>query len=152
MSIKILRPHFIAIIYFAIVMYTQTGCTNYNLQNNNNYPIEGLWEGTYTVGEEMPVPSGTSFYFSFSIYPNGKVSYKSKGFFNGRRDYITFADGTWTLEDGVDFNFSVTTVNLPWGGPHQLQEGHATFNSSDGTLTKGTFTVGSTVWEMKKVK
>src|SRR5664279_489456 len=74
------------------------------------YPIEGLWIGTYTVGDGNPVPAGTNFYFSFSIYPDGTLSYKSKIYHNGSSEYIAFANGTWQL-NGSAFSFSVQTLN-----------------------------------------
>jgi hypothetical protein len=99
--------------------------------------IQGLWVGTYTVGAGQPVPAGTQFYFAFSIYPGGTISYKSKGFYNGSSDYITFADGTWTL-NGTSFSFNVKTINSSGGDPQLTQVGTATFNISNGTLTNGT--------------
>lgn len=115
--------------------------------------ITGLYEGTYTVGAGAPVPAGTQFYFSFSIYPNGKVSYKSKGYYNGSSDYITFADGTFTLINN-QFSFNVTTINIAGGGTQHVQSGTATFNSSNTTLTNGVITDplgGSAIWSMTKV-
>lgn len=115
-----------------------------------NHTIQGLWVGTYTIGTGSSVPPGTSFFFSFSIYTDGTASYKSKGFYNGSYDYITFANGTWTLT-GTQFNFTVTTVNIAGGGPQQTQTGKATFNASAGTLTGGTFTGNDATWTMTKV-
>lgn len=115
--------------------------------------IEGLYEGTYTVGAAMPVADGTQFYFSFSIYPGGRISYKSKGYYQGSVEYITFADGTYTLE-GNKFSFTVTTINIAGGGEQHVQKGHAIFNSSDGTLTDGFINDpagGSATWSMTKV-
>lgn len=115
--------------------------------------IEGLYEGTYTVGPGSPVPTGTQFYFSFSIYPNGKVSYKSKGYYNGSLDYITFADGTFSLTNN-QFTFDVTTINNPGSGPQHTQSGSATFNGVNGTLSNGTITDplgGSATWSMTRV-
>lgn len=115
-----------------------------------NNTIQGLWVGTYTVGAGSSVPAGTSFFFSFSIYSDGTASYKSKGFYNGSYDYITFANGTWTLT-GTQFSFTVTTINLAGGGPQQTQSGAATFNTSAVTLTNGTFVGNSATWTMTKV-
>ena len=117
------------------------------IQSINN---DLLWVGTYTVGAGSSVPAGTSFFFSFSIYSDGTASYKSKGFYNGSYDYITFANGTWTLT-GTQFSFTVTTINLAGGGPQQPQSGAATFNTSAGTLTNGTFVGNSATWTMTKV-
>jgi hypothetical protein len=115
-----------------------------------NHTIQGLWVGTYTVPGGGPVPAGTQFYYSFSIYPDGTASYKSKGYYNGSSDYITFANGTWTLT-GTQFNYTVTTINIPGGGAQQTQSGSATFNSSTGTLTNGVFVGNTATWTMTKV-
>ncbi len=108
------------------------GCKKETVHCKQN--IQGLWVGTYTVGEGFPVPAGTSFFFSFSIHPGGKLSYKSKGFYMGSYEYITFADGTWKL-DGNAFTFSVKTINYAEGEPQLLQTGSATYNNTNGTLT-----------------
>ena len=92
-----------------------------------NYQIAGLWIGTYTVLSQPPL------FFSFTIYPDGSLSYKSKGI-NGETFY---ANGTWTLT-GNNFSYSVITV-----APVANQTGTATYSNS-GTLTNGTNTeVGS---------
>jgi hypothetical protein len=109
--------------------------------------IVGLWEGTYTV------PDGTSFYFSFSVYPNGTMSYKGKGRYNGSDNYIVFADGTWKL-DGANFTFAVTTINDPYSAAQSNQIGSATYNADDETLKNGVIGTdihGNSVWSMKKV-
>jgi hypothetical protein len=88
------------------------------------YPITGLWVGTYTMSGQPPL------YFSFTIYPDGTISYKSKGI----NEYIFYANGTWTLS-GSTFSYTVTTTNNP-GGVQSTQSGTATF-SNTGTLTNG---------------
>lgn len=87
------------------------------------YPIQGLWIGNYTN------ISGT-FFFSFSIYPDGSLSYKSKGTNNA----TFFADGSWTLTDKT-FTFNIFTINAP--GNQFIQTGSGIYNSSKGTLTTG---------------
>jgi hypothetical protein len=138
------------ILVLSFVLLLQISCKK-DSTDSDNFPIQGLWEGTYTVGDGYPVPNGTSFYFSFSVYPGGKVSYKSKGYYNGSSDYITFADGVWTL-NGSTFSFNVTTVNTAGGGQQQAQTGTATYNSSKGTLTNGVFSGSNATWLMTKVK
>jgi len=123
---------------------TQKGCKK---ETSHCTPgIQGLWVGTYTVGEGFPVPAGTSFFFSFSIHPDGKMSYKAKGFYNGNYEYITFADGTWKL-DGNAFTFSVKTINYAPGEPQLPQTGSATYNSADGTLINGIISNGPGSYE-----
>lgn len=146
-----------------ILTETQTGCKKDTItitdtvkitKNDTIFKcpqnIQGLWEGTYTVGAGNAVPTGTSFYFSFSIHPNGTVSYKSKGYYNGSYDYITFADGTWTL-NGTTFSFNVTTVNYAYSSTQVTQSGTATYNAVNGTLTNGIFAGSNSVWSMTKV-
>ena len=147
-----------------ILVGTQTGCKKDTITITDTVKIsktdtvfkcppniQGLWEGTYTVGTGNPVPAGTSFYYSFSIHPNGTISYKSKGYYNGSSDYITFADGTWTL-NGSTFSFNVTTINYAYSSTQVTQTGTATYNALNGTLTNGTFGgSSSSVWSMTKV-
>ncbi len=90
----------------------------------SKYPIAGLWIGTYTFKSQPPL------YFSFTIYPDGSMSYKSKGD-NG---YTFYANGTWVLT-GDKFTYDVMTVNNP-GGIQSHQVGSATF-SDKGKLTNG---------------
>jgi hypothetical protein len=88
------------------------------------YPIEGLWVGSYTN------TSGT-FFFSFSIYTDGTLSYKSKATNNA----TYFADGSWSLTD-TTFTFNVFTINAP--GNQFRQTGTGIYSKSKGTLTTGT--------------
>jgi hypothetical protein len=138
-------------LFLIAILISQIACKTSKIKGNN-HTIQGLWEGTYTIGPGSPVPAGTSFYFSFSIYPGGKLSYKSKGYYNGRKDYITFADGTWDL-NGNNFSFSVRTINYAEGGRQHVQSGSATFNANDGTLRNGIIMDGgaTTPWKMTKV-
>jgi hypothetical protein len=146
---KKLLKSFFALATLAVLTFQISGCKkDCPAPPTVTYPIQGLWEGTYTVGAGNPVPAGTSFYLSLSIYPGGKASYKSKGYYNGSSDYITFADGTWTL-NGTAFAFNVTTINYAGGGAQQAQSGTATYNSIDGTLTNGV--IGNATWTMKRV-
>jgi hypothetical protein len=105
-----------------------------------------LWEGTYTATD------GSSFFFSFSIHPDGTVSYKTKGRYLENNNYVSFADGTWTLS-GTTFSFSVTTVNDPYVTVQTTQTGTATYNPNEGTLKNGVVinTHGNSVWSMTKV-
>ncbi|RTL59933.1 MAG: hypothetical protein EKK37_03560 [Sphingobacteriales bacterium] len=153
-------PLSLAIVCTLIIINSQMSCSKDNttqIKKDTIYKcspnIQGLWEGTYTVGAGQGVPAGTQFYFSFSIYPGGKLSYKSKGYYNGSAEYINFADGTWTLV-GTQFNFNVITINFPGGGAQHTQYGSATFNANDFTLSNGTVTDpagGSATWTMTRV-
>ncbi|HEX4850958.1 MAG TPA: hypothetical protein VFV08_09140, partial [Puia sp.] len=91
--------------------------------NNSSHQITGLWEGTYTCCSQPAL------YFSFTIYPDGTLSYKSKGINNA----TFYASGTWIL-NGNAFTYDVLTLNTPGGPSHQV--GSATY-SSNGTLTNG---------------
>ena len=127
---KFLAGSFLMIVLSILIVSTQTSCKKETVTNNTTDTlyhnvidtiyqctpnITGLWVGTYTVGAGQPVPAGTQFYFSFSVYPDGTMSYKSKGFYNGSSDYIPFAYGTWQLS-GNSFSFSVQTINIAGGG------------------------------------
>ena len=105
------------------------------------YPIQGLWVGTYTSSVNSNMP----YYFSFTVYPDGSLTYKSDGANN-----TTFnAFGTWTLT-GSSFSFSVVVT-----GSGDTQTGSATYDSIHGTLTNGTVSDASTgvggTWTMSKV-
>ena len=152
---KIFLSSLVLLLFSTCIVIFQASCSKTAEAQSNTctYPIQGLWTGTYTVGPGNPVPDGTSFFFSFSIYPDGKLSYKSKGYNNGSLDYITFADGTWTLT-GNTFSFTVVTINVAGGGAQHTQTGTATYNSSNNTLTMGTITDaagGTAVWSMTRV-
>lgn len=143
---KTLIPAFGFLLLSLILVAVPVGCVK---EKDTQSPagVQGLWVGSYTVN------TGASYYFSFSIYPDGKLSYKSKGLYNGSAEYITFADGTWTL-NGTNFTFNVTTINIAGGGTQHIQFGAATYNSSAGTLTAGTITDplgGNATWTMSRV-
>lgn len=82
------------------------------------------------------------------------MSYKGKGRYNGSDNYISFADGTYTL-DGTNFSFNVTTINDPYvANGKSAQVGTATYNANDETLKNGVIGTdihGGSVWTMKKV-
>jgi len=92
---------------------------------SDKYQIAGLWIGTYSYKTQPPL------FFSFTIYPDGSMMYKSKGI----NDYTFYAVGTWTLSKNT-FSYNVTTTNNP-GGVQSNQAGTATY-SEEGTLTNGT--------------
>jgi len=147
-------PRFGSFVLLYFIVLTLANCNTTHINKTPSKNIEGLWIGTYTVGEGEPVPAETSFFFSFSIFPDGKLSYKSKGFYQGSKEYITFADGTWTLE-GNKFSFKVTTVNIAGGGYQHTQYGTANYNAPTGTLTNGAISDpngGNAIWKMNKVK
>lgn len=148
MKTSTLSRRFTLLIAISILALSQFGCKK-DTPSPTIYPIQGLWEGTYTVA------SGLTYYLSFSIYPDGTLSYKGKAYYYNT-PYTAFADGTWTLE-GTKFSFSVTTINYPEKVQHK-QFGTAIFNSLEGTLTEGkvydsTSASGDPAsWKMTKVK
>lgn len=151
---KLVLSSFVLLLFSTAIAVFLVSCQkSTEVQAGTTYPIQGLWTGTYVVSAGGPVPAGTAFFFSFSIYADGTVSYKSKGYYNGSFDYITFADGTWTLT-GNTFNFTVTTINVAGGGTQHTQTGTAVFNSSTGTLTNGSINDpmgGTATWSMTRV-
>ena len=113
--------------YFTIVFiafFSITSCKKDSAVTAATYPIQGLWVGTYTN------TSGT-FFFSFSIYPDGTLSYKSKA----TNNTTYFADGSWFLTDAA-FTFNIVTVNA--SGNQFRQTGAGIYSSSKGTLSSGT--------------
>jgi hypothetical protein len=142
--------------FFVVVSFISSSkneSLNETWNNKSTQSIQGLWEGTYTVGSGQPLPPGTQLYFAFSIYPNGTLSYKSKGYYNGNANYITFAYGTWKLV-GTKFSFTIKPINAPAG--KITQYGTAKFNISKGTLTNGNIfdtldPNNPTLWSMSRV-
>ena len=104
------------------------------------YPIQGLWVGTYTN-----TSTGVTYYFSFTVYPDNTLSYKS----GGANNTTFFATGTWTLT-GTTFSFSVVEKSTG-----DTQTGSAVYSLANGTLTNGTVTDATTglsgTWSMNKI-
>jgi hypothetical protein len=90
------------------------------------YPIQGLWVGTYTAA----VNGGNPYFFSFTVFADGSLNYKSKGAGNT----TFYAYGSWALA-GTSFTFSVTEVSSG-----HVQQGSASYNSNNGTLSSGIIT------------
>jgi hypothetical protein len=65
------------------------------------YPISGLWIGTYSFKTQPPL------YFSFSIYPDGSLSYKA-AMIDGS---FVYANGTWMLNNNK-FTYHVITTDI----------------------------------------
>ena len=128
--------------YFLIActtLITITSCTKSTpAAKPTTYPINGLWIGTYSYQTQPPL------FFSFSIYPDGSLSYKS----SGTNGYTFYAIGTWNLADTI-FTYHVVTTNNP-GGTQSTQNGTAIFkstgtligtNTDSATSASGTFTM-----------
>jgi hypothetical protein len=136
----------------SIVLFQMSSCTKAVAQTKVDTifkcpsNIVGLWEGTYTVA------SNKSYYFSFSIYPNGKMSYRGDAYYY-TMEYNAYAEGTWTL-NGNQFSFNVKTINQPSGIQHP-QYGYATYNGTDASLTNGhiadSISGDPSSWTMTKV-
>ncbi len=95
-----------------------------------NFPIEGLWIGSYTI-DNSPSP-GTQ-YISFAIKPDGTLVNDSKGTYG---QYLSI--GTWTLGSQT-LNCSIICVYSP--EPTLLganQSISATWDKT-GKLTDGTW-------------
>ncbi len=108
------------LLVIATIFLLVSACSKDSGTTTTQFP--GLWIGTYAT----TVNPGLNQFFSFSIYPDGSLTYKSK---DGNNTY--FATGTWTLT-GSSFAFSVTVINAQGN----IQTGAATY--SNGTLTNGT--------------
>lgn len=95
-----------------------------------NFPIEGLWIGSYTFDK---YPSLGSQYISFAIKPDGTLVYDSNG---SGGQYLSI--GTWTLSGT---KLSISTENVYSPDPTLLgvkQSISATWDKT-GKLTDGTW-------------
>ena len=117
-----MKPRNLLIFAMTLVVIGSLSCKKED--SKPTYQIAGLWEGTYLYLSQPPL------YFSFTIYPDGSLSYKSKGI----NDYTFYANGNWSL-NGTTFTYNVTTTNNP-GGTQANQTGTATYHN-DGRLTDG---------------
>ncbi len=97
-----------------------------------NYPVEGLWLGTYS-GNQNP-ELGNRFY-SFVIYPDGTIL--TKGMADGQYYY---SSGTWTWQSSASnvFVATITNITTPRNGLPVTQRITATW-SKTGVMTDGTW-------------
>jgi len=93
-----------------------------------NYPIEGLWIGTYNIIEAAE--SGDSFYYSFFIRRDDSIQVHSLGA-DGNTYY---GIGTWTLADST-FQATFTTTNSSQTGI--VQTATAIYDRKKGELRNG---------------
>ncbi|MFT3935923.1 MAG: hypothetical protein QM726_20000 [Chitinophagaceae bacterium] len=149
---KHFKQNLSALILTTLMFISLAGCSKDSTDNTPTvYPIQGLWEGTFTEGTGFTDPPGTTFYFSLSIYPNGTFSYKSG---SNTAGLFVYAAGTWTLT-GTTFSFSGKTINGV-GSTQDNITGSASFDTNAGALNNGTAasnTAGTTgTWKMTRVK
>ena len=108
--------------------------------------IQGLWEGTFTTVSGYAT-TGTSYFFSLSLYKDGTCSYKSG---TGSTSVIIYAAGTYSLV-GNNLTFTCKTIN----GPVVDVIGNATYNKIAATLTNGSTStispISAATWKMEKV-
>lgn len=134
-----------------VALLSLAGCTKKNDDEPKSFPIQGLWEGTFTEVSGFQDPPGSTFYFSFSLYPNGTFSYKSG---TSVSTLFVYAAGTWSL-NGTTFSFAGKTINGVGSSPDNVA-GNATFDAAAGALNNGTVTsstAGTTAsWKMTRVK
>src|SRR5688500_1165837 len=69
-----------------------------------NYPITGLWIGTYNIIEA--VESGNDFYYSFFIRRDDSIQVQGVG----ADGHTYYGIGTWTLADST-FHATFSTTN-----------------------------------------
>ena len=93
-----------------------------------NYPIEGLWIGTYDIVQAAE--SGGSLYYSFFLRRDDSIQVQSVGA-DGQTYY---AIGTWSLSDST-FQASFVATNL--GQQGVVQNATATFDKRKGLLKNG---------------
>jgi len=136
---------FFTLMFGGVATVQFSGCAKTIAQGKCPTSIHGLWEGTYLYQDQPPL------YFSFTIYPDGTISYKSKGIGNN-----TFnAYGTWQLR-GNEFKYKVQVVDAPYVTVQPVQEGSALYDASTGTLTEGVNVDVDTklgaIWSMSKTQ
>jgi hypothetical protein len=103
-------------------------------QTSQKNPIVGLWVGTYKV---QGGNAADSFYYSFTISPNGTMISDAIGPTNN----VDATAGSWQLA-GTNFTASVTELDA--GSPLFVQSLTAVYDSTGGTLTgQGVVTQGS---------
>lgn len=134
-----------------IIIFTQTSCKKDNCEPSAiSYPIQGLWVGTFTTVSGFTQPPGTDFYLALSIYPDGKMSYKSG---TGTIGFFVYAEGTWNLT-GNNLSWTAKTINS-LTSPQVDVSGTAIYNSTNGTLTNGVATTTSPAtqgtWKMNRI-
>lgn len=145
------KNNIVSLLSFLVIFLFLSGCTKDDKPTTpTNYPIQGLWEGTFTEVSGFQDPPNSTFYFSFSLYPNGTFSYKSGTSASG---LFVYAAGTWIL-NGTSFSFSGKTINGVATSQDNIT-GTATFDATKGTLNNGIITsntAGTTAsWKMTRI-
>jgi len=98
---------------------------------NDQYPIEGLWLGSFTVDNDPRQPD--TYFYSFSIFPDGSLLTKSLGA-DGKYYFNT---GTWRLSEDSVFSATIVSINYP--GPAVTESITANYSAS-GEMTNGKWT------------
>jgi hypothetical protein len=93
-----------------------------------NYPIVGLWTGTYMVTSEGP--QSDSLYYSFDLKSDSSMLVQGLGA-DGNTYY---GIGKWSLT-GTAFSATITTINLGQYGA--VQKATAIYSSTTGLLNSG---------------
>lgn len=110
-----------------ILLISQISCKKETTSGNNCTPtIVGLWTGSW----QNATTGGA---FSWSIRPDGTIS--SESTFSGTRQLV---DGTWTLS-GSTLTMNTICIYGPADHIGTTQTFTATYNSTTGALTNGTF-------------
>jgi hypothetical protein len=93
----------LAVFSLTNIIFQMTSCRKADAQNSNtvNYPIQGLWIGTYTLDGQSKLGEQ---YFSFVIKPDGSMIADTKG-----SSIQHLATGTWTL-NGTTLTCNFTYV------------------------------------------
>jgi hypothetical protein len=101
---------------------------NKNSPSAPNYPIVGLWTGTYMVTSEGPQTD--SLYYSYDLKSDSSMLVQSLGA-DGNTYY---GIGKWSLK-GTSFSATITTINLGQNGA--VQNVTANYSSTHGLLNSG---------------
>jgi hypothetical protein len=138
---SITKRMFFALLLTAI-MFAQTSCTKNECcpttAPTRTYPVSGLWVGTFTTISGFAQPPGTSYYLALSLYPDGKMSYKSG---TSQSGFFVYAEGTWSLS-GTNLSWTATTINAQ-SGSQVAVNGSATYMPTSDTLTNGIVTTSN---------
>jgi hypothetical protein len=120
-----MKKHKLFILSFLVTVFFLSGCKKDSA--STTYKIQGLWVGT--VGNSTSSAQS----YSFAIKTDGKISFETFA-----ANQYHFGVGTWTL-NGNTFTANVTTLYGISSNVGTQQQLTATFNSTSGVLSNGTW-------------
>jgi hypothetical protein len=118
----------LSILVFALVLFSSCEKEISEPPKDPEYPIVGLWTGTYSITAGAPLVD--SLYYSFDIKADSTILVQSVGA-NGLTYY---GSGRWSLHDST-FVATIRTYNLSEEGV--IQTATATYHKNNGALRNG---------------